>query len=296
MSKKIYRLLDAGPKVKFTRTTEDGQKIAVEIYNPWRPHLRYRVTTPEGKSQTLRFLRESDSIDQAQQIKDGFLANLPFSTADRRELDFINGEIETDKVNVQKFLDAIPHNKAYAGDRTGFDIRFEEFIPVVARKLNLALGKKQAQAALAMHDMAEEEMDIAILKIHGSAFQLPVGDDTREGIESRISAKMEILQNEINDNEAALDIILEAKQTDTVETIIGKAVNAGVLSFIEQPDAVMIKRDGKWVKLLAISDQHDETQKQQLFRDRLESEDGKPMLKAITEQLIKAQVEFELET
>lgn len=286
---KTYHLIKSGPRVELLRTIQ-GKKVPVEVWDDFPMPLKFRTTDAEGNSITYRFISESNEVEMAAQIKLGFLANYKFTQRDRDSLRFKNGYLTSTRKNIKAFLDTIPANEAFTGERDETEVLFREYKPEVVRKANLNLGFRQAQALVAAHSLSEEQMDIKLIKIYGSAYQLPVGADA----EKQKEAKLEALQDAINavddNSESVLTIITKTEDQDNVETIIGKAVNAGVISFLEKADQIMIKRNGLFVEFLKISDQQNEEQKMNLFIDRLSASDGGPMLTAVKEALLVANI------
>lgn len=280
VAKKIYHLIRSGARAKLTRGVVDGNRVEVDTWDDYKIPAKYRTVDENGKSVVLRLLAECDSIDQAEQVKLGFPANLKFTERDGQLRLFKNGKLESTRSNQIAFFDSIPGNIAFKGDRGDYSVLFEEYIPQVAQKQNVDFGFKQAQAMVAAYNLDEATIDTKLIRLYGGTYQLP---DTRD-------AKLEAIQDAINEateTSAALDIILETSETETIETTIGKAINAGVLSFIQKPDQVMIKREGQFVDFLKISADHTEQQKLDLFIDRLSASDGKVMLNAVKEALLK---------
>lgn len=287
---KTYHLIKSGPRVQLLRTIE-GKKVPVEVWDDFPMPLKFRTTDAEGNSITYRFVSECNEVEMAAQIKLGFLANYKFTQRDRDSLRFKNGYLTSTRKNIKAFLDIIPANESFTGERDETEVLFREYKPEVVRKATLNLGLRQAQALVAAHKLSEEQMDIKLIKIYGSAYQLPVADTAERTKE----AKLEALQDAINlvddnNSESVLAIITETDDQDNVETIIGKAVNAGIISFLEKADQIMIKRNGAFVEFLKISDQQNEEQKMNLFIDRLSASDGGSMLTAVKEALLVANV------
>lgn len=274
---KIYELIRSGARVPFFKTFEDGSRMEVENYDDYTPHMVYTFADTEGNSRTIRFLKASNEIDLDKQIKAGFDANVKITEADRAEIRFKKNKLITNKKNVKAFFEACPGNEAFEGDRGDFQITFREYKPELSRKKNSDLALKQARAIIALEDFTDIEMDSKLIQIMGSAYSLPLLE----------TEKKEALLDIINESEESLDIILEKGKEDTIEVILGKAINKKVISFIEAPGQIMIKRNGIFGKLLTVSEDHSEEQKIALFTDVLRTEEGKITLVAIKEALLK---------
>lgn len=273
---KIYELIKSGPRVQFFRTLEDGSKIEVENHDEFTPHLVYTFTDSEGNSRTTRFLKAANSIYQDEQIKAGFPANSKIGEADRAEIRFKGSKLVTSKKNVQQFLDNCPANEKFEGDRGEYQVCFREFKPEIVRKKNSDLALRQAKCIIALEGFSEEQMDTRLIRINGSGFGLP------PTIEEKKEALLDLI-NEVDYETLAL--ILEEDQKDSIDIIVGKAINKKVLSFIEAPGQISIKRNGSFVKLLQVSEDHSEEQKIALFIDTLRTEEGKITLTAIEEAM-----------
>ena len=281
---KIFELIESGPRVQFFRTLEDGSRMPVQNYDEYTPHMVYTFTDNDGNSRTIRFLKASNDIDMEKQVKAGFLDNLKITEADRSELRFKKGKLISNKKNVLAFLAAAPSNENFEGDRGDYQVIFREFKPEVGRKNNADLALKQARAIVALEDFSNEQMDNKLLKINGSAYALP------ESIEEKKEALLDII-NEVSANDlTVLETILEKeKGTDDLQVLLGKAINKKVISFIEVPGQIMLKRNGKFEKLLQVSEDHSEEQKIALFTDTLRTEEGKINVTAIKEALAAAE-------
>ena len=278
---KIFELIESGPRVQFFRTNEDGTRMAVQNYDEFTPHMMYTFTTQEGNSRTIRFLKASNDIDLDVQIKAGFEANLKITEADRSELRFKKNKLISNKKNVLAFLAAAPSNENFEGDRSDYQVTFREFKPEISRKKNADLALKQAKAIVALEDFTDEQMDSKLLKINGSAYQLP------QLSEEKKEALLDIINEVSAEDLSILKTILEQGKEDDLEVLLGKAINKKVISFIEAPGQIMIKRNGTFVKLLQVSEDHNEEQKIALFIDTLRTEEGKITLTAIKEALVE---------
>lgn len=278
---KIFELIESGPRVQFFKTLEDGSRLAVQNYDEYTPHMVYTFTDKEGNSRTIRFLKASNDIDLDKQIKAGFEANLKITEADRSELRFKKGKLITNKKNVLAFLAAAPCNETFEGDRGDYQVIFKEFKPEISRKKNADLALKQAKAIIAIEDFTDEQMDTKLLKINGSSYSLPESSDEKK------EALLDIINEVSGQDLSILETIIEELKADDLEVLIGKAINKKVISFIEAPGQIMIKRNGTFVKLLQVSEDHSEDQKIALFIDTLRTEEGKITITAIKEALAK---------
>lgn len=275
--KKEYRLIISGDRVKQFKTIGDN-KIFVDTINDWRPSLVSRFTDEKGKRKVLRFLAESDDVEMDKQIANNFPANTKIGQEDRDELTFKKGILITEKANVILYLDSIPENKSFRGDRGATQPQFEEYIASVQSKKNVSLGLMQAKAILFVNKMTDDELENKLLKINGSTYEIP---ETRE---DKIEAMYAIVSDIDEEKSEIFEIIGEDTKEDVV-TLVGRAINAKVLSFINKPNNIQLKRNGEWKDVWPVSDQHTEQQKQDMFLDRLNTTEGAAMVVAIQEAL-----------
>ncbi len=278
---KIFELIESGPRVQFFKTFEDGSRMPVQNYDEYTPHMVYTFTDNEGNSRTIRFLKASNEIDMDKQIKAGFDANTKITEADRAELRFKKSKLISNKKNVLAFFAACPSNQAFDGDRGDYQVIFKEFKPEISRKKNADLALKQAKAIIAIEDFTDEQMDTKLLKINGSSYSLPESSDEKK------EALLDIINEVSGQDLSILETIIEELKADDLEVLLGLAINKKVISFIEAPGQIMIKRNGTFVKLLQVSEDHTEDQKISLFIDTLRTEEGKITLTAIKEALAK---------
>lgn len=288
MAQKVYQLITTGDRVTFFRKMKDGRKVPVaSTVSDYKVPLKYTFTDEAGESKTIRFLKASNTPYQDEQIKAGFLANIKLTSSDRNELLFKNGFLVTAKANVQKYLDIAPCNEAFKGDRDNVPVLFREYKPKDDKKKNFNHAMRQAEAVTKMRDFEESEIDEMLVGIFGSHVTIP----------KDMEDKQELMLFAINEHDHALDIILKKKEADKTAVLIGLAINAGVLSFQNDPKYVQLKAKDKWENIKNLSEEHNEEQKLSLFKDFIDSSDGKALKSSIETALkaVKKAKEKELE-
>jgi hypothetical protein len=283
-TEKIYQLIQSGDRVKFFRKQKGSNQrlAAANSISDYQIPLKFTFTDEQGMSRTIRYLSQSNTIYQDEQIKNGFLANIKLTSRDRADLKFKGGFLIAKKKNVQDFLDTCPCNEAFVGDRDGAMILFREFKPAEGKKENISRAYNQAKAVIAMKEFSESEIDKKLIEIFGSLLKLPKERQDKE----------ELMIAAINDTPSALDIILKENKTDEVMITIGLAINNDVLSFIKNPEYVMLKRVDEWEQLRRVSRDNSEQQKVALFADFLQSTEGKTTLEVIA-NLVEAKTKVE---
>ena len=103
MAIKTYVLLesmDAGAPI-YLQTPEGRSQI--KKIPRHRPYLQVTLQDKEGKSRTLRYKSQCDTVWQDEQLKLGIDANAKFTQIERDVTYFKYGILTTDKVNLQTF-------------------------------------------------------------------------------------------------------------------------------------------------------------------------------------------------
>lgn len=238
------------------------------------------------KNRTLRLKMNSNSIFQDEQIKEGILANVPFTTAERDAVVFKQGVLTTRYDIVQKFLDSHPQNKKFKGlcDSIKQPL-FEEYDKSVELKTTTNDFRKRLAAAnkiAAITDLKEGQ-DLMI-RLNGTFFKTP---DTMDEV---MSGLIDFLDNA---EELGLDKILSDTVTkdEKITILVGRAINAGIISFDAKPNQVSLKKNNVWVDVKMISSDLSGSERQRYFAEFLASKDGELLLndlkKQVDESLVK---------
>lgn len=250
------------------------QRVRIEKRPIDHAYLKLTFYSEETKkNRTARLKLSSDSIWQDEQIKDGILANEPFTTAERNAVKFINGVLMTNNETVQKYLDTIPQCDGFNGR---CDSVKEPLYEVYNKAIKITSDNdefmKRLEAATKIGDIrkrkAVKEGQDLMIRMNGSFFKAP--DD----IEEIVSGLISFVDSA---DEIGLDKFLDESMTQDEALIIlaGKAVAADLISFDQSPNQVSLKKNGKWVNVKMISSSLEPSERQRVFVEFLASPDGK---------------------
>lgn len=273
MAIKTYVLLDhMDATAPIYQTVKGGQRIRITKIPRHRPSLQITFTNPEGKNRTIRYKGNSKTIFQDEQIKDGILANEPFTTTERRDLEFKMGQLTIAKAGAQEYLEAHPEFE-------GFDGLCDDVLRPVYKLLNKEAEtkitnqelRKRAKAATKILDLDLKAAQRMLLRINGSYFKVP--DDVDECQNMLI----DFLENT---EEAGLDAILkqdsELNIDEQTTILIGELINQGTLSFDQVEGKISKKtKAGKWVVIRDMAEEYTMDERKRLFSDFLNSDEGK---------------------
>ena len=226
--KKTYQLIEVGNRVNYVQRFPDGTILRYK--NPpksYKPPRKLVFTDEEGRVQVVRYLRSANTIYQDKQKELGFGENVKITRFDSKDVEFVNGFLTTNKQTVIDFLEKTPLFEGWVGDRQGISAVCREFKPQENKKKNISLAQNQANAVIAITKMDADKLDTVLLMLYGGHYPLPI----------EIEDKQEALLDAINDNELselAITHILGEPKDDDIEILIGKAINANVISFTQK--------------------------------------------------------------
>lgn len=280
----IYLRLNKNQRIRLTKRPVDHAYLQITCALPVNGDPE-RTT-----NRTLRLKLSSNSIFQDDQIKEGIPANVPFTPAERKAVEFRHGVLVTKNEVVQKFLDSHPQNEAFKGQCDSIkQPLFREYIEANDVKNKNQEMRKRVEAANKILALNLDEAHNLLLKINGSFFDLP---GSKAKTEEEITAATEKCQNMLMDwmdetDEAGLDRLLEdiTSNDDKIKILIGKAVNKGVLSFSQNNNQVSLNKSGKWVDVKMISSETPAAERERLFAEYLSSKDGELLLADITKMV-----------
>lgn len=230
----------------------------------------------EGTQQnkTARLKLNSNTIWQDEQIKMGIPANAPFTQAERDAVRFTNGVLMTNKKIVQTFLEAVPQFEGFKGERDGEvkEALYELFDKTEKLKSDNKEFLKRVKGAAKIAELYENEdakaMKDLMIRLNGAFFKAP--DDIEELLAQ--------LTNYVDDaDEAMLDKLLDDTMTqdEALVILVGKAVNADIISFDKSQNQVSLKKNNSWVDVKMISSNIEPSERQRLFVEFIASPDGK---------------------
>jgi hypothetical protein len=274
MSTKTYVLLDSmNADAPVYQTLPDGTRTKVVKIRSHRPTMRQTFQDKTGMSRTIRYKSNSNFIFQDEQLeKEKLEANVPWTTAERRDLEFKFGTLVTNKKVAQDYLEAHPEFEGFEGtcDEVG-GRRYKLLDEIGEASIKNEDTRKRVKAANKVFDLDLEAAQEMLIRLNGSYFATP--DD--------LAICQNMLIEFIDDaEEAGLDAVLkenvEINIDDKTSILIGKLINAKVLSF----DAVQGKiskknKDGKWIEIREMSDEYSLDERLRLFSDFLNTADGK---------------------
>lgn len=276
MAFKTYVLTDRlNVSVPIYQRVNGDQRVPIIKRNGYAPFLQITCQDKAGISHTLRYKETSDTIFLDEQIEQKKIpANAKYTNSERNDRFFKNGTLTVKKANLQKYLEAYPgfEGSHYTSDEIP-NPEYMLFDKVNLNKIQNAEIRKRVKAASKVLDLNLEEAQAMLIKINGSFFKTP--DDLEE------------CQNMLTDfvdatDDKGLDNVLQDAEKETVDekttVLIGKLVNAGVLSF-DAVDGLISKKDknGKWIKLREMSSEYSMDERKRLFSDFLNSNDGKDL-------------------
>ncbi len=263
----------------------NGKRVRITKIPSHRPTLQELHTDKDGKSRTIRFKRTVETPWQDEQIETfKILANEKFTDAEREAAYFRNGQLTTNLVSLQKFFAVHPENEEYDGQREpGKSATFRLVDAVKDKKEENNDFKKRLKAGNKIDGLNLNSAQALLIRLNGFAFKTP--DD--------LIGCQNMLVKYLNDaEEEGVELILkddnELNIDEQTTVLIGKLVNAGVLSF-DQVDGKISKkaRDGKWVDVRDMSSDYSMDEKKRLFSDFLNTADGKTLKTDLENDLAK---------
>lgn len=269
---KTYVLLDhLQPTAPIYQRVSKNQRQRINKLPVWQPYLVYTFADKDGMNKTIRLKLNSNTIDQAEQIKNGILANQRFTTSERTMRTFRNGSLTTNNKILQDFLEATPHFDGFSGShptikRAAYKLldREKEIESTNQAFLdNLAAANKIAKLSL------EQGTDL-LISIHGTHYKVP----------KTLKEVQNALVDHMNSSDEAVQEILKENFSfdEEVTIIINKLMNADLLSFTAIDGAVAKNKNGSWVSLKEVGKQFSFEEKKERFTEFLSTKDGFTLL------------------
>lgn len=275
----------------YTRINKD-QRVRVDKLPIWTPYLKITYQK-DGKNITIRYKETATSIFLHEQIKDqGIPANDPFTENERRAMEFKNGVLVTGNKMIQDYLDNYPTNEAVKCICPSASVKtFKVYDKADELKSSNEDFKLRTKAAMKIVGLNLKQAQEMLIRLNGSFFEVP---STANG-QSEANALVECQDLLVGFLDAAekegLDAILldEEQETaeDTTKILVGKLVNANVISFEESADQISKKSNGQWVKLMDMPGKIEVSEKERLLIDFLNSEEGKVHLTDLQNEVQK---------
>lgn len=280
MSTKTYVLLDSmDADAPVYHQLPDGKRMQVKKIPLYRPYLRITFQDEKGVSQTLRY--KSNAVDgdgkavlsQREQIdKLKIEANDPFTTIERRDLEFRHGILVTNKVIAQLYLESYPACEGFKG--TCDDVREPQYKLLdkeAESKVKNSDMRKRVKAANKVIELELEDAQAMLIRLNGSFFETPKDKEECQNL------LMEFVDDT---NEAGLDAILKDDDETTIDEkttiLIGKLINAEILEFDITSGIISKDKVGNKIELRTIVADSLEEMKR-MFSDFLNTADGKPL-------------------
>lgn len=276
---KKYVLIDAvKSSAKIFVKTGEGAQDGIRLDTPRKVklYLKHIFTDKTGKQQRTRFKMGANSIHLDPQIKlDNIPANEKFTDNDRRHLYFINGVLVTDNEFVQSFLheDNNPQRADFTGrDRGNVTALFKELDEVAIVNDEHSLIRDTATAISKIFTMNLDEVKGLLSVFYGASYNSP--NEVKEA--QNIAAKA------LENNPERLRMVNEGSfgSDDKIVILLGKAINAGVISFDNKADYVQMKRNGEWVDVKLVAGDTYEI-REVAFRQHLSTAEGELLRKDI---------------
>lgn len=283
MALKTYVLLpsmDVNAPV-FVRISKD-QRVRVDKLPIWEPYLKITFQGEDGKNKTIRYKQTASTIWQDQQTKvdgDNIPANEPFTPNERLARQFKNGVLVTKDVLLQNYLDAYPANEDFKGFCPDEPTKkFREYKKNDELKINNEDFKLRTRAAMKIVGLDLKGAQEMLIHLNGSFFEVPSATDGKTEEDALIEAQ-DMLVSFLDAAEVdGLNAILqeESSNINKTQVIVAKLLTANVISFTEVENQISKKaKGGKWVKLTDMPKDIEPDEKERLFIDFLNSEEGK---------------------
>ena len=288
---KTYVLLESmDSHAPIYQTTADNKRVQIKKIPYWRPYLRITYQNEDGKSKTIRYKSsatdaEGNSVlDQREQIdKLKIEANEPFTKTERRDLEFRNGILVTNKLISQDYLDMYPAIESFKGFCDDVQQPVYKLLDeALENKIKNKDMRKRIKAANKVIDMDLESATELLIRLNGSFFETP----------KELDECQNLLMEFIDDaEEEGLDAVLqkdsEINIDDQTTVLIGKLINQGVLSFDAVEGKISKKdKDDKWITVRDMSSEYSMDERKRLFSDFLNSNAGKNLKDDLEKDLI----------
>lgn len=272
-----------------------GQRVRLTKIPFHRPPLRITFQDENGVSKTIRYKSGASDedgnsvIDQRVQIDKLKLdANEPFTTQERKDCMFRNGILVTNKLITQAFLDAHPENITFKGFCDDVKSpKYKLLDKAVESQVKNSDTKLRIKAANKVSELELPELQAMLIRLNGSFFETPNPSSYEGTKEQKVQAATEECQNMLWDfiddaEEAGLKAVLAKEDEINIDVktsvLIGKLINNDMLSFDAVEGKISKKdRDGKWITIRDMSSEYALEERERLFSDFLNTEDGKTL-------------------
>ena len=270
MSSKVYVLTDnMAPSAPIYNRINAEQRQRIDKLPLYAPYLKITFANAEGKNVTIRYKQNTDEVYLDKQIKAGVEANEPFTTNERRAVEFKNGVLVTNDEALQSYLDLYPGNETFRGRCADIrEVQFKRYDKDKEMANTNASFKKRAKAANKIADLDLKGMQEMIVRLNG-AFMVPPDDE--------VEAQNMLINYLDNSEEEGLDSILKDDLNVDEETniFLGSLIKNKIISFSEIADNISKMKDGKWIPVKEIPDAYEPEERKRLFSDFLNSNAGK---------------------
>lgn len=295
---KTYVLLESmDSQAPIYQTTADGKRMQIKKIPYWRPFLRVTFQGADGRSKTIRYKSsatdaEGNSVlDQREQIdKLKIEANEPFTTTERKDLEFRNGILVTNKLISQEYLEIYPGVEGFTGycDDVTQPV-YKLLDDVLDAKIKNTDMRKRITAANKVINLNLEEAQAMLIRLNGSFFETP------KNIEDCQNLLMEFVDDASEPGlEAVLQKDSEINIDDKTTILIGKLLNQETLSFDAVEGKISKKdKDDKWVTIRKMSAEYTVEERKRLFSDFLNSPAGKLLKDDLEKDLAGGEEAFE---
>ncbi len=298
MAIKTYVLLDTmDANAPVFQKLPNGERVQVKKIPLHAPTLRQEFYDKDGNAKVIRYKSHSKFIDQDKQIKEENIpANSKFTREEMDSRKFRFGILVTGKVRLQEFIESHPEFEGFDGTcDTIRTPKYKLLDKVGESKIKNDGTRLMVKAVNKVLALSLEEAQAMLIRLNGSFFETPnvnqyEGSD-EEKREAATNECQNMLINFINDSESekALNAVLKEDSESTVDekttVLIGSLINAKLLSFNEIEGAISKFSNGKWVTVREISTEYPTEERQRLFNNFLNSNEGKPLKQDLEKDL-----------
>lgn len=276
-SAQVFQQINANQRVRLTKRPFD--------------HAYGQVTfmDREGKNRTIRYKAETDEIFMDVQVKEKMIpANAKYTQTERDALLFRDGVLITDNTTVQLFLETSPQFEDFwKKDAKGRVGRCPEIRGPLYKLLDetqelqsdddMFMKRVAAANKIAALKNVREGQELMI-RLNGSFFKAP---------KDILKIRSELIRYLDDADEAMLDNLLrgELNVDEKATVLLGKAINAGIISFDQLKDHVVKVKGERLIKLKEISSEHLHDERLRYFMEFLTSPDGALTLQDIEKEV-----------
>lgn len=267
----VYQRVNADQRVRLEKRPIDHAYLRLTFHD-----------NKTGRNRTIRLKLGSDSIYQDEQIKEGILANEPFTNAERDAVKFVNGVLMTKNPKVQAYLDASPQCEGFDGicDQIKGPL-YTVFDKTIEVKNKNSEFRKRLAAANKIAGLELKEGQDLMIRLNGNFFVPPNDPDE---VQNRL---IDFLDQA---DEDGLDLILkdETNADEEITILISRAIAKGIISFNAIPNQVAKKISGNWVSVKNIPNEYPAPERERHFKEFVLSDAGKLLLEDLKREVNKA--------